>query len=39
MTRDEFVREMRMRGASWPALIGVYLVIVVAMVASAMAIV
>lgn len=38
MTRDQLIREYRMRGASWPALVGVYLLIVATMVLSAMAI-
>lgn len=38
MTRDEMIREYRMRGASWPALVGVYAIILGTMVLSAMAI-
>jgi len=38
MTRDELIREYRMRGASWPALVGVYAIILGTMVLSAMAI-
>lgn len=37
MTRDELIREYRMRGASWPALLGVYGILVATMVLSAMA--
>lgn len=36
MNRDDLIREYRMRGASWPALVGVYAVIVGTMVLSAM---
>ena len=39
MNRDDLIREHRMSGASWPALVGVYAVIVAAMVLSAMAII
>ena len=38
MTRDELIREYRMRSASWPALVGVYAIIVGTMILSAMAI-
>lgn len=38
MNRDEMIREYRTRGASWPALIGVYAILVGTMVLSAMAI-
>jgi len=39
MNRDDLIREYRMRGASWPALVGVYAIIVGTMVFSAMAII
>ena len=39
MNRDDLIREHRMRGASWPALVGVYGVIVGAMILSGMAII
>ncbi len=38
MTRDDFIREYRNRAGSWPALVGVYGIIVACMVLSAMAI-
>ena len=34
MTRDDLIREYRQHGASWPALVGVYALIVGAMVFS-----
>ncbi|MEM8796592.1 MAG: hypothetical protein AAGE61_13570 [Pseudomonadota bacterium] len=37
MNKDDLIREYRKRGASWPALAGVYSIIVGAMVLSAMA--
>lgn len=38
MTRDDLIREYRNRSASWPALVGVYGMIVGALVLSGMAI-
>jgi hypothetical protein len=38
MSRDDLIREYRMRGASWPALVGVYGLLLAAMLLSAMAI-
>ncbi|WP_268957577.1 hypothetical protein [Roseibium aggregatum] len=34
MTRDEWIREYKANGGSWPTLVGVYAVIVAAMVLS-----
>jgi len=39
MTRDQLIREYRLNGASWPALVGVYGIIVGGMVMFAMAII
>lgn len=36
MDKDDLIREHRSSGASWPALLGVYTVIVGAMILSAM---
>jgi hypothetical protein len=36
MDRDDLIRELRSTGASWPALLGIYTVIVGAMIWSAM---
>ena len=38
MTRDEMIREYNLRGASWPALVGVYAIIVGVMVLTAFSI-
>jgi len=39
MNRDDLIREHRLGGASWPALVGIYAVILGTMVVSAMAII
>ncbi len=35
MNKDDLIREYRMSGASWPAIVGLYAVIVVGFFASA----
>jgi len=38
MDKDQWIRAQRLSGGSWPALVGVYAVLIAAMVLSAMAI-
>ena len=38
MNREDMIREYRMRGASWPALVAIYAIIVMTMIATAYAI-
>jgi hypothetical protein len=39
MTKDDLIREYNQRAASWPALLGVYLILVAVMAVSAMSII
>lgn len=36
MTRDDLIRETNRRGGSWPAIVGIYALILLAMVLSGM---